>query len=343
MTPQEADAVLEKAGVPTTPIPRAIPRGSKSSLDNTKRNATKHTDWRDSVREGLGKVLLAPRVEDINWSEREVDKGTGLVKVTGSDAFYGVSQPELQAEYETWRRGQLDASDAGRAYETEFGVMPSSTIGEKDSSRLDEGDLTRATTNEANRKTNVKEAFKTLNALEVTAEGQVSKNEALAGLRAKPNVTADDINEAYSNLIKYNPETISTRGQAAANLSYKEAQTADIPLARQNEKDFNDAQIAVSKGRLNLDARSAYNDNIIATRNAAVQELNARNNRIQLENADRSSQLDRELRRDMAIMTRDDNREDRRYNREADARKDRQMMILQLMKGLSAAGQNLAI
>lgn len=338
MTPQEADAVLEKAGIPTTPVKR----GSGESLGSLKGNAGKHTDWRDSLRKGLSNVLLAPRVEDINWSEREIDS-SGRVVVNGTDALYGVSQPELQAEYETYRRGALDNSEAGNAYEAEFKVRPSATVGEWQPTRMNESDLTRATTNESNRKTNVKEAFKTLNALEVTAEGQVSKNEALAGLRDKPNVTADDINAAYSTLKKYNPETIAARGINAANLEYKEAQTKDIPLARQNEKEFNDGQLEISEGRLNLDARSAYNDNIIATRNAATRELDARNNRIQLENADRSSQLDRDLRRDMALLTRDDNRADRRYNRERDERKDRQMMILQLMKGLSGIGQNLAI
>ena len=91
---------VRMAGEKLLPTQRKITeRGSGESLGSLQRHAETHTDWRDGFREGLGAFRLAPKVGDIDWSTREIDSD-GRVKVNATDAIYGVSQPELQAEYE---------------------------------------------------------------------------------------------------------------------------------------------------------------------------------------------------------------------------------------------------
>ena len=57
----------------------------------------------------------------------------------------------------------------------------------------------------------------------------------------------------------------------------------------------------------------------------------------------REAGLDRDLRKDLAVLGLQDKRADRRYNRERDERKDRQMMIMQLLGGLKNLGSAFAL
>ncbi len=82
-------------------------------------NASKHKNFLDDIREGLGAIGLAPKVENINWADRQFDEN-GRVKVNASDAFYNVSQPELQAQYEQHRQQQIKLA-GGRDYRKAFG------------------------------------------------------------------------------------------------------------------------------------------------------------------------------------------------------------------------------
>jgi len=104
-----------------------------------------------------------------------------------------------------------------------------------------------------------------------------------------------------------------------------------------------------------------------ATTNAGANEMNASTSRIQAINSDRQAQaeidfknaqlkhtydiavfeqearsreanLDRTLRKDLSILGLEDKRDERRYDRERDERKDRQMMIMQLLGGLKNLG-----
>jgi len=109
-----------------------------------------------------------------------------------------------------------------------------------------------------------------------------------------------------------------------------------------------------------------------ATTNASANEMNANTGRIQAINADRQAQaeidfknaqlkhnydiavfeqearsreanLDRTLRKDLSILGLEDKRDQRQYDRERDERKDRQMMIMQLLGGLKNLGSSLII
>jgi len=51
-----------------------------------------------------------------------------------------------------------------------------------------------------------------------------------------------------------------------------------------------------------------------------------------------NSNSDRALQLQLAEMSSGERRDDREYNRDRDSRKDRQLMILQLMKGLQGLG-----
>ena len=57
----------------------------------------------------------------------------------------------------------------------------------------------------------------------------------------------------------------------------------------------------------------------------------------------REAGLDRDLRKDLAVLGLEDKRADRRYDRERDERKDRQMMIMQLLGGLKNLGSAFAL
>ena len=52
----------------------------------------------------------------------------------------------------------------------------------------------------------------------------------------------------------------------------------------------------------------------------------------------REANLDRTLRKDLSILGLEDKRESRRHDRDRDERKDRQMMIMQLLGGLKNLG-----
>lgn len=109
-----------------------------------------------------------------------------------------------------------------------------------------------------------------------------------------------------------------------------------------------------------------------ATTNASANEMNANTSRIQAINSDRiarseidyknaqlkhnydiavfeagerarEANLDRTLRKDLSILGLEDKRDERRYDRERDERKDRQLMIMQLLGGLKNLGQSLVI
>jgi len=64
---------------------------------------------------------------------------------------------------------------------------------------------------------------------------------------------------------------------------------------------------------------------------------------IKIRNQAAQAEADRELRKDLALLTRGDRKDEREYRRERDERKDRQLMILQLMNGLKQMGQSFAL
>ena len=125
--------------------------------------------------------------------------------------------------------------------------------------------------------------------------------------------------------------------QASIDLTNQQIQASKATVAQGLKR------LGIEQGQLNLNSRIAQNTAVYNARNADIATINANNQRIQLENAEKNAQADRTLRKDLALLTREDNAEDRRYERERDERKDRQLMIMQLMQGLANLGKSAAI
>ena len=352
---QEQKIAREKAAM--LPSRNTVKRGSKESLQSLERNAGinlqegdaergvgSRRNWRDTIREKAG--IFAPQIGNIDWSTRTIDDN-GLVETNAWDALNGVSQPELQLEYEGSRRGKLDTSNDGQAYESMFDQKPSDAIGRFGSSRLNEGDLRKKTGTEETRRTNVSNAYKSLNSLEVNANGLGLKSKALAELKANPNVTADQINSALSELKQYNPATILARELETANVSNTNATaqaTGDrIEIERDEAKNTNTYNLGVladkEKNTSILEEQTKY-DNEFRTGKLAHEAREAGEDRI-FTAAQNDAQ--RKMTMEINLLGREDTREQRAYDRKRDERSDRQLMIMQMMKGLQNFGSAFAL
>ena len=321
------------------PSRNTVKRGSGESLQSLERNAGinlqegdaakgvgSRRNWRDTIREKAG--IFAPQIGNIDWSTRTIDDN-GLVETNAWDALNGVSQPELQLEYEKSRRGKLDTSNDGQAYETTFKQKPSEAIGRFGSTRLNESDLREKTGTETARRTNVAEAYKNLNSLEVNSDGLGLKSKALAELKANPNVTADQINSALSELEQYNPATILARKQKAATVASTDATAKAKGDLVELERDRDANKIL---------QQEFENNDKVAYRNYQSQEADKLRAFTATENAaQRSTQME------INLLGREDTREQRAYDRRRDERQDRQMMIMQMMKGLQNLGSAFAL
>ena len=79
-----------------------------------------------------------------------------------------------------------------------------------------------------------------------------------------------------------------------------------------------------------------YKNSLLPTNTFRNEQL-----RLQYENERAAADLD--LRRDLAVLGLEGQAEDRRYESERDRAQDKQMFILQLMKGLGSLGQGFAL
>ena len=311
-------------------------RGSGESLGSLQEHAAKHSNWYDQYNAMFGKG-----VDDIDFSQREFDDN-GRVKVTKYDILLGRSQPELQAAYEKQRQARVRNSSSNQAHRRTFdgqSAVPEAGRRIYAPNRINEEDIDSRVIKEEGRKTAVAPLLEELGRMEGGAV-------AVSELPSRPTSTqvASKIGELTPKQSRALAEAQRLAEELKTSKSNRTNDTERVNIARKTQednKDFNEGQLRIQGDQLNLNARIAYNDNVIAMRNSDIAATNAKNNTIQLENADKASQLDRELRRDLALLTREDNIEDRRYNREADLRKDRQMLILQLMQGLVNSGKAL--
>lgn len=297
---------------------------SLSSIDT---HAETHTDWRDTLREGLGVIGLAPKVENIDWKSRKIGRD-GRVKVTASDAFYGVSQPELQREYELYRRSNINQSEAGQEHFRLTGKEALSTdLSDTTSGRAvktNEGDLVSSNATENTRRTDTKKLLDELSKIEVNGEGTALKATLLQQLKSNPKVSTDQISDAIAKVTKYNPTVIADRKQGAANLELTEqkitSQQAADALALRNE--INATAIKMAE----IDFNNKTNEYNWKTANA------------DRDYKWRSDEADRDLKATLTQLGYEDKADERALAREDRAAENRQLMILQLIKGLSNLG-----
>lgn len=303
-------------------------RGSGESMGSLNTHAEKHSDWRDSFREGLGVINLAPKVENIDWASRKIN-ADGTVKVNASDAVYGVSQPELQQAYETWRRGELNNSTAGDQYESLFSKPAVGGNGLWTPTRINETDVQQLVNTENTRITEVKEAMSLLSNLEVNAEGAGKKQALIQQLRSNPKVSAQEVNQAYTSLLQFNPETITDRAQATANLDNTRQSTQSLKnadeLALRTEVNNHAIQVA------EIDYKNDVN------------EYNWKNAEADRDYKWRAAEADREQKKLLTMLGYEDKRDSRAADREDRRAENRQLMIMQLMKGLGNLGQSMAL
>lgn len=106
----------------------------------------------------------------------------------------------------------------------------------------------------------------------------------------------------------------------------------------------NERTAAVAEGKLDLLQTQEANNNAI--RRAEIDYNNAKlqqdtdiaNAKLKYEYE--TGNFDRELKRDLALLGLDDKREERQYRSERDRAQERQLFIIQLMKGLGGLGQS---
>ena len=115
-------------------------------------------------------------------------------------------------------------------------------------------------------------------------------------------------------------------------------------LASQSNREVNTQSIASAKARTLLDSVNAENSQRIAEaeidykNSVAGYEHNIAQRQQDMDWE--SGSLDRNLRKDLAILGLEDKQTDREYDDRRDERSNRQMMIMQLMKGLQGFGQS---
>ena len=103
---------------------------------------------------------------------------------------------------------------------------------------------------------------------------------------------------------------------------------------------------SVAEGKLDLLQTQEANNNAIRrseidfNNRKLQQDTNIANAKLKYEYE--SGNFDRELKRDLALLGLDDKREERQYRSERDRAEQRQLFILQLMKGLGSLGQGFA-
>ena len=198
---------------------------------------------------------------------------------------------------------------------------------------------------------------------EVTSKGALTSTNSVLN-RALEIKKADEI-ESLINQSPNGPEllaaaraenggkrlTNSQLQQVRAQAAKKDAEPAEQRLDREldiaegvNTNEANRLGEVARSNRANegLKETELYNNNQLA-----VGELNYLNDKLgydtEVANAKLkyeydSQNFDRELKRDLALLGIEDNREERRYRSERDRAQDRQLFILQLMKGLGGLG-----
>jgi hypothetical protein len=176
--------------------------------------------------------------------------------------------------------------------------------------------------------------FKDIRTLTESIRGMDEGPAALQTLGDKP--TKSQLQDLQTQLKPKQRAEIRTQQSHDSSL-----ETADV------QRDVAQQNAATNAGQLGLNTTIADNNQTLAIAKLAHADKVAQQNvdiaNIKIRNQQATANADRELRRDLAMLTRGDAQDERAYRRERDERKDRQMMILQLMNGLKQMGQSFAL
>ena len=157
----------------------------------------------------------------------------------------------------------------------------------------------------------------------------------------------DQLLEVRSKANKDDPATIRA-GELHADTLKNSQSTRDVNEGTlQLNRDKVTAETRLADERLNLDRTKETNDNRLSQwemdYKTAVANQQFRNEQLRLQYENERAAADLDLRRDLAVLGLEGQAEDRRYESERDRAQDKQMFILQLMKGLGSLGQGFAL
>ena len=185
---------------------------------------------------------------------------------------------------------------------------------------------------------------------------------------------ADELKEASKvtdeiNKLKNGPELLRQAEEAAGGkrLTSQQLQAVRAEAQKLDDKpgeqrlerglDIQEDQVQNETNRISELSRSnRATENLTAIRDQnsnalSLAEIDYKNDKLKYDTDITNAKLryeydtgnfDRELKRDLALLGIEDSREERRYRSERDRAQDRQLFILQLMKGLSGLGQGFA-
>ena len=179
--------------------------------------------------------------------------------------------------------------------------------------------------------------FKDIKAAETIIRGMPTGTERLKQLGDKPT-----LKQLQSLETELKPLTQEHRA-GEADISYTGAQSAAVTSNAESNKTTANASLmnantsrisAVNADRLANAKLQFENQKLNYERQVAMYGIDAKT---------REANLDRTLRKDLAVLGLEDKKDDRRYNRERDERKDRQLMIMQLLGGLKNLGSSFAL
>ena len=291
---------------------------SSSTLEELRKNAGKHRNWRDGLNSLFGNDPMK-RPDAIDWKKR-FDEGlieNGVVKETPGDRLIGRSQKELQLAYETWRQKalkvqaipinaalqsegrtpvQIDTNTNSATLETEKAQLAKVVKSRDQLLAMDGGAAAFGALGDNPTNTQILGAI-SARQTEIDKPG-LERSEELFDDNLETNKSTRQANTAAQELAKDNFDLNKTT--AAENQNFREWQAKD-------QSDYRQFQEAEQTRRLQYD-----NDNRVSDRNLQMQ---------------------------LAEMNRDERGDVRREDRRRDAKKDRQLMLLQLINGLKQVGQ----
>ena len=187
-------------------------------------------------------------------------------------------------------------------------------------------------------------------------EGMVDGAKLLDAAREKKGgeLTTKDLRSLKPQVQQLQPEELrlqsaETRAgkESTSRIKVQEGTLANAEQQTANAKEFNEGQLGIQQGQLDLNTTKQTNDllqqqyeNEFRTGKLAHDAAEADKQRAftATENAaQRATQME------INLLGREDTREQREYDRSRDERQDRQLMILQMMKGLQQLGGSFSI
>lgn len=243
------------------------------------------------------------RYSGLNWVDRHIHK------ISDEDITKGLHRMDIRARNNSseYREGLRDLTPQQRASVTS--LTPLEDVQEMVKTERE-----------------YKALIDQIKAMDLSAEGNTRRATALAGKNGQ-RISQDDLELLATELLPMQRSDIravqahdsqmdteqTTRDVSTGTLDLQRSQEANNNAIRRSEIDYNNAKLQQDTDIANLKLKYEYD----------------------------SANFDRELKRDLALLGLDSQREERQYRSERDQAQDRQMFILQLMKGLGGLGQSL--